>query len=103
MPGNGIATATPFLGIDEKSFQGRKFATVVCDLEAGTVLHVSSWFEITAGNKFNPDPSNPVAFGQRTIDDMSFSWLSWYYLSDDEYRQMLTERQEKSKKLTASR
>ena len=34
---------------------------------------------------------------------MSFSWLSWYYLSDDEYRQMLTERQDKSKKLSASR
>ena len=70
---------------------------------AGTVLHIISLFDNTAGNKFNPDPSNPVAFGQRTIDDMSFAWLSWYNLSDDEYKQMLRERQEKSKSLSASR
>jgi hypothetical protein len=70
---------------------------------AGTVVHVTSWFDNTAGNKFNPDPSNPIAFGQRTVDDMSFSWLGWYNLTDEEYRQMLTERQAKSKKLTATR
>jgi hypothetical protein len=69
---------------------------------AGTILHVTSWFDNTAGNKFNPDPSNPVAFGQRTIDDMSFSWLTFYYLSDDEYKQALDERKAKRKKLTAS-
>jgi hypothetical protein len=69
---------------------------------AGTILHVTSWFDNTAGNKFNPDPSNPVAFGQRTIDDMSFSWLTFYYLTDDEYKQALEERKTKGKKLTAS-
>ena len=70
---------------------------------AGTVLHVISWFDNTAGNKFNPDPTNPIAFGQRTVDDMSFAWLSWYYLSDDEYRQMLTDRQKKAAITTASK
>ena len=29
------------LGVDEKSFQGREFVTVVCDLDGGTVLHVA--------------------------------------------------------------
>jgi hypothetical protein len=29
------------LGVDEKSFQGRDFVTVVCDLDTGTVLHVA--------------------------------------------------------------
>jgi len=70
-------------------------------LPAGTTLHVTSWFDNTAGNKYNPDPSNPVAFGQRTIDDMSFSWVSWYYLSDEEYKQMVEERIQKRKKMTA--
>jgi len=68
---------------------------------AGTVLHVTSWFDNTAGNKYNPDSSNPIAFGQRSIDDMSFAWLSWYYLSDDEYKQMLQERQVKGRTTTA--
>lgn len=35
------ATLTPVLGVDEKSFQGREFVTVVCDLDGGTVLHVA--------------------------------------------------------------
>ena len=35
------ATLTPVLGVDEKSFQGREFVTVVCDLDAGTVLQVA--------------------------------------------------------------
>lgn len=34
-------TAAPLLGVDEKSFQGRKFVTVVCDLAKGHVLHVA--------------------------------------------------------------
>jgi len=64
---------------------------------AGTVLHIISLFDNTSGNKFNPDPSNPVAFGQRTIDDMSFAWVSYYYLSDEEYKQMSEERKAKTK------
>ena len=35
------ATTAPVLGVDEKSFQGREFVTVVCDLDRGTVLHVA--------------------------------------------------------------
>jgi transposase len=35
------ATTTPVLGVDEKSFQGRDYVTVVCDLDNGTVLHVA--------------------------------------------------------------
>ena len=69
---------------------------------AGTILHVTSWYDNTAGNKFNPDPSNPIAFGQRSVDDMSFAWLSWYYLSDDEYRQALADRQAKPVKATTA-
>ena len=69
---------------------------------AGTILHVTSWYDNTSGNKYNPDPTNPIAFGQRSVDDMSFAWLSWYYLSDDEYRQALSERQKTSTKTTAA-
>ena len=70
---------------------------------AGTVGHITSWHDNTSGNKFNPDPSNPISFGQRTIDEMSFAWLSYYYLSDEEYRNMLAERQKKSVVLTGKR
>ena len=31
---------------------------------------------------------------------MSFAWMSWYYLSDAEYKQQLEERQAKTGKNT---
>jgi transposase len=35
------AELVPVVGVDEKSFQGREFVTVVCDLDGGRVLHVA--------------------------------------------------------------
>jgi len=61
-------------------------------LPAGTVLHVTSWHDNTANNKYNPDPSNWVGYGERTVDDMSFAWMNYYYLTDQEYEQMVAER-----------
>jgi mono/diheme cytochrome c family protein len=52
----------------------------------GTILHVISWHDNSAGNKFNPDPRNWVGDGQRTIDEMGFAWIGWYDLTDDEYK-----------------
>ena len=52
---------------------------------AGTILHVISWHDNSA-TKANPDPRNWVGSGQRTIDEMGFAWITWYDLSDDEYK-----------------
>jgi mono/diheme cytochrome c family protein len=68
---------------------------------AGTIVHIISLFDNTAANKFNPDPSNALGFGQRTIDEMSFAWLSFYYLTDDEYKQMIAERKSSPRKTAA--
>jgi len=67
-------------------------------LPAGTVLHVISWHDNTTGNKANPDSDNWVGFGQRTVDDMSFAWVSYYELSNEEFKQALIERRDKQKK-----
>jgi hypothetical protein len=61
-------------------------------LPAGTVLHVTAWHNNTSGNRFNPDPSQHVTFGQRTVDDMSFAWMKFLYLTDEEYKQQVAER-----------
>jgi len=66
-------------------------------LPAGTILHVTSWHNNSPSNKFNPDPDNLVTFGQRTIDDMAFAWISYYYLTDEDYKQQVEAR--KAKKL----
>ncbi|HLB88886.1 MAG TPA: hypothetical protein VJK29_14630 [Terriglobales bacterium] len=69
-------------------------------LPAGTTLHVTSWHNNSASNRFNPDPDNLVTFGQRTIDDMAFAWISYYYLADEDYQQQVEAR--KAKKLASA-
>lgn len=61
-------------------------------LPAGTVLHITAWHNNTASNRFNPDPDQHVTFGQRTVDDMSFAWMKFLYLSEDDYKQQVAER-----------
>ena len=61
-------------------------------LPAGTILHVIGWHNNTTSNRYNPDPKNWVGFGNRSIDDMSFAWMSFFHLPDDVFEQKLTER-----------
>jgi len=59
---------------------------------AGTIIHVISWHDNSAANKYNPDPRNWVGFGNRTTDDMSRHWLTYYSMTDEEYKAELAER-----------
>ncbi|HTA69672.1 MAG TPA: hypothetical protein VK776_15385 [Bryobacteraceae bacterium] len=61
-------------------------------LPAGTVIHVTTWHDNTDNNKFNPNPKNWVGYGQRTIDEMSFAWVSLYYIDEADYQQRLQAR-----------
>jgi hypothetical protein len=61
-------------------------------LPAGTVIHVTTWHDNTDNNKFNPDPRNWVGYGQRTSDEMSFAWVSLYYLDEVDYQQRVQAR-----------
>ena len=55
-------------------------------LPAGTIIHVTSWHDNSVANKYNPDPRNWVGFGNRTTDDMSRHWLTYYTMTDDEFK-----------------
>jgi mono/diheme cytochrome c family protein len=61
-------------------------------LPAGTIMHVISWHDNSAANKYNPDPRNWVGFGNRTTDDMSRHWLTFYPMSDAEFKAEVAER-----------
>jgi hypothetical protein len=61
-------------------------------LPAGTVIHITTWHDNTDNNKHNPNPKNWVGYGQRTIDEMSFAWVSLYYLDEADYQQRLLAR-----------
>ncbi len=61
-------------------------------LPAGTVIHITAWHDNTTANKYNPNPKNWVGYGQRTIDEMSFAWVSLYYLDEAEFQQRVQAR-----------
>ena len=61
-------------------------------LPAGTVLHTILWHDNTANNRSNPDPRNWIGYGQRTMDEMAFSWVTWTYLDEHDYKRMTAER-----------
>ncbi|HEY7290976.1 MAG TPA: hypothetical protein VH583_14155 [Vicinamibacterales bacterium] len=61
-------------------------------LPAGTVIHITAWHDNTAANKYNPNPRNWVGYGQRTIDEMSFAWVSLFYVDEDDFQQRVDAR-----------
>ena len=65
-------------------------------LPAGTIIHVTSWHDNTAANKYNPNPRNWVGYGQRTIDEMSFAWVSLFYIDEADYQQRVDARKKTS-------
>lgn len=66
-------------------------------LPAGSVLHFIGWHNNTVSNKLNLDPENWIGYGQRSIDDMSVAWITYYTMSEDDFRQAVSERRQKSK------
>lgn len=61
-------------------------------LPAGTIIHITAWHDNTAANKYNPNPRNWVGYGQRTIDEMSFAWVSLFYIDEADYQQRVAAR-----------
>ncbi len=72
-------------------------------LPAGTILHLISWYNNSANNKFNPDPDNTITYGQRTIDEMGGAWVSYYYLSDAEFQKQVAERKAKQQTVAGTK
>ena len=61
-------------------------------LPAGTIIHITGWHDNTPANKYNPNPRNWVGYGQRTIDEMSFAWVSLFYIDEADYQQRMDAR-----------
>jgi len=61
-------------------------------LPAGTIVHITSWHDNTAASKWNPNPRNWVGGGSRSIDEMSFAWVTVTYLEESDYQQRVQAR-----------
>jgi hypothetical protein len=69
---------------------------------AGTIVHIVSWHDNSAANKFNPDPKNWVGDGGRTIDEMGFAWLGWYDMTEEQYKEELAARKARRQRTPAT-
>ena len=68
-------------------------------LPKGTVLLVTSTFDNTKENPNNPDPTQWVFFGRRTVDEMSHMWMGFTSLDDEQFERLVRERQEQQQQL----
>jgi hypothetical protein len=62
-------------------------------LPEGTIIHIISWHDNSSANKNNPDPNTWIGYGPRSIDDMSFAWVSLTYIEKGEFDQKTADRQ----------
>lgn len=69
---------------------------------AGTVAHIISYHDNTDTNPGNHDARNWTGDGRRTIDEMAFSWIGWYSMTDEEYVAELERRNGMSNELVSS-
>jgi mono/diheme cytochrome c family protein len=45
----------------------------------GTTIECVAHFDNSTGNKYNPDPTKDVKWGEQTWEEMMIGWLSYYY------------------------
>jgi hypothetical protein len=64
-------------------------------LPKGTVLRVTSWHDNTPANKNNPDPTQWVGWGDRTVDEMAHAWINITYMNDEDFNKEVEARKAK--------
>jgi len=61
-------------------------------LPKGTIIAVTAWHDNTPANKNNPDPTQWVGGGDRSIDEMAHAWVNVTYLTDEDYKAEVAKR-----------
>jgi len=55
-------------------------------LPKGTILVVTAWHDNTTAKKSNPDPTQWVGYGDRTVDEMAHAWINITYMNDKDFQ-----------------
>ena len=50
-------------------------------LPAGTKLHAKAWYDNSAANKSNPDPSKQVTWGDQTWEEMMYTSITYSFVA----------------------
>ena len=81
------ADGCSYLIVDESEY--------VDKLTPGTeeiIYHLIGVHDNTAANRWNPNPKNWVGGGSRSIDEMSFAWVTITYLEENDFQRRVAER-----------
>ena len=68
-------------------------------LPTGTILHVIAWYDNTVKNPRVVDPRNWRGTGHRSIDDMFILLSKWTYYSEEEFKEVVAEREARLKRI----
>jgi hypothetical protein len=87
-PTNGQKTVLSY--VNDFNFQWMNSYVYADDaaplLPKGTIIKVTAWHDNTAAKKSNPDPTQWVGPGDRTVDEMAHAWLNVTYMSDADFQ-----------------
>ncbi|MDO8677804.1 MAG: cytochrome c [Acidobacteriota bacterium] len=64
-------------------------------LPKGTILKVTAWHDNTPAKKSNPDPTQWIGWGDRTVDEMAHAWINITYMGDDDFNKEVEARKVK--------
>ncbi len=62
-------------------------------LDVGDKLILTSWYDNTVNNRYNPDPDQWVSIGDRTADEMSHYWIAVTHLDEEGIEKIRADRQ----------
>ena len=62
-------------------------------LPAGTTLVFTAWHDNTPENPNNPDHTQWVGWGDRTVDEMAHAWVDVTYLTEEQYEAEVAKRE----------
>lgn len=53
------------------------------DAPRGSTLHATAWYDNSADNPANPDPTKTVRWGEQTYDEMMLGYFEYYLVNED--------------------
>ncbi|MBU6210029.1 MAG: redoxin family protein [Planctomycetes bacterium] len=53
------------------------------EASTGSTLHGTAWYDNSAGNPANPDPTRTVRWGPQTVDEMMLGYIEYYLVNED--------------------
>ena len=75
-PDGRVETLLPVIRYDF-NWQLNYFLETPIEVPAGSRLRATGWFDNSADNPSNPDPTREVPFGEQTSDEMMIGWFNW--------------------------